>query len=152
MLPGDSKSKTHSHSHRRKLEPDSENAKLSAAILRFTGTSTRKQHLNHHLEAARERQDEEVEWKVLQIMQREKERAFWRPLNWALGKKRGSGVAAVQVSDGGGGHVRLKTQEEIQQAIWSHVHLSRYHMAEEAPICQGKLRGEFGYNADTMAA
>lgn len=47
--------------------------KLSAAILRFTGTSTQKQHLNHHLEAARERQDEEVEWKVLQIMQREKE-------------------------------------------------------------------------------
>eukprot|EP00956_Cyclotella_meneghiniana_P027276 scaffold60862_cov41-Cyclotella_meneghiniana.AAC.6 len=78
-------------------------------------------------------------------MQREKD-------NWSLGKRQGSSVSAVQVPDGQGGHTELKTQEEIQQAIWSNVHQSRYHMAEEAPICQGKLRGEFGYNAETIAA
>lgn len=68
-----------------------------------------------------------------------------------LGKKRGSSVSAVQVPDGEGGHVELCTQQEIQKAIWDNIHQSRYHLAEEAPICQGKLRGEFGNNADTVA-
>eukprot|EP00804_Cyclotella_cryptica_P024557 CCRYP_020750-RA/>CCRYP_020750-RA protein AED:0.23 eAED:0.02 QI:0/-1/0/1/-1/1/1/0/233 len=35
--------------------------------------------------------------------------------------------------------------------IWEKIHRERYHLAEEAPICQGYLRGEFGYNANTPA-
>jgi hypothetical protein len=32
-----------------------------------------------------------------------------------------------------------------------YIHLDRYHLTEEAPICQGILRGEFGYDALTSA-
>lgn len=48
--------------------------------------------------------------------------------------------------------MELTTQEEVEEAIWSEVHQSRYHLAEEAPICQGALRGQFGYNVDKLAA
>lgn len=43
------------------------------------------------------------------------------------------------------------TQAEVQHMIWDKIHRERYHLAEEAPICQGHLRGEFGYNANTPA-
>lgn len=33
--------------------------------------------------------------------------------------------------------------------IQEKIHRERYHLAEEAPICRGRPRGEFGYNADT---
>ena len=32
------------------------------------------------------------------------------------------------------------------------MHQGRYHLAEEAPISQGKLRGQFRYNATLLAA
>ena len=43
------------------------------------------------------------------------------------------------------------TQTEVQDTIWEKIHHERYHLAEEVPICQGRLRGEFGYNANTKA-
>ena len=46
----------------------------------------------------------------------------------------------------------LTTQSAVQQAIWEEVHQSRYHLAEEAPICHGPLREQFGYNATSPAA
>ena len=54
--------------------------------------------------------------------------------------------------DTNGETVELKSQEEVQEMIWKEVHQSRYHLAEEAPICQADLRQEFGYNADARAA
>jgi hypothetical protein len=101
---------------------------------------------------ARANQDEESERRILEIIQREKDRAYWRRLNYALGKKRGSSVSAVQLTDDEGNVTEFNTQAEVQNAIWSEVHQSRYHMAEEAPICNGRLRGKFGYNATSAAA
>lgn len=36
--------------------------------------------------------------------------------------------------------------------MWSEIHGKRFYLAEQAPICQGHLRGEFGYMANTKAA
>jgi len=116
------------------------------------GQRYRTQHLRRRLESAQEAGDDEAEKRILQIISRERDRAFWRRLNWALGAKRGNSVSAVQVEDGEGGIIEYTTQPEVQNALWREVHRTRYHMAEEAPICQGKLRGMFGYNADTVAA
>lgn len=63
------------------------------------GRKYRTQHLNRRLKAAREKQDEEAERRILQIIQQEKERNFWRHLNWPLGKRRGASVSTVQVQD-----------------------------------------------------
>lgn len=57
----------------------------------------------------------------------------------------GRSVREVQVETDKGGVVDVVGEAEIQQAIWLEVHQKRFHLAEEAPICQGLLRGEFGY-------
>ena len=48
--------------------------------------------------------------------------------------------------------VEFNTQAEVQEAICKEVIQSSYHLAEEAPICQGKLRDQFGYSATSLAA
>jgi exonuclease III len=98
---------------------------------RVHGQKYRTQHLNKRLEAARERQDEEAERRILQIMRREKDRAFWRRLNWSLGKRRGSSVSSVQVKDDDGETITYSTQEEVQNVIWSEVHQSRHRSVKE---------------------
>jgi hypothetical protein len=80
------------------------------------------------------------------MIKREKDQAFWRRLNFALGKHtRGRSVRAVQVEDSTGRVIDYDTEETVQEAIFNKVHRKRYNLAEEAPICQGGLRGQFGY-------
>ena len=43
------------------------------------------------------------------------------------------------------GNVNVRsTQKEGERAIWEEVYQKRFYLAEEAPICQGELLGEFG--------
>ncbi len=91
--------------------------------------------------------------KYLAIIKREKNKAFWCRLNYALGKQvRGQSVWAVQVEDGAGGVLDLDTEEAVQKAIFNEVHRKRSNLAEEAPICQGALCGQFGYTATSPTA
>jgi hypothetical protein len=116
------------------------------------GHQYRRSHLNTKLNEAKDRQDAIAERRILQIIQTERDKAFWRRLNWALGQRRGGSVQTVQVEEPDGSVIEATTQEEVQELIWEKIHRERYHLAEEAPICQGRLRGEFGYNASTTAA
>ena len=43
-------------------------------------------------------------------------------------------------------------QATVPEAIWANIHYKRLYLAEEAPICQGQLRSDFGYNAATQVA
>ena len=47
----------------------------------------------------------------------------------------------------GGNILEHKGKEKVEEAIWSKIHDERFYLAEEAPICNGKLKGEFGYLA-----
>jgi hypothetical protein len=79
---------------------------------------------------------------------KEKDRAFWQRLNFALGKHIcGLSVRAVQVEDGAGGVIDYETEEGVHEAIFNEIHWKRYNLAEEAPMCQGKLRGQFDYTS-----
>jgi hypothetical protein len=83
---------------------------------------------------------------ILAIIKREKDQAFWRRLNFALGKHiRGRSVRGVQVEDCAGGVIDYDTEEMVQEAIFNEFHHKWYNLADEAPICQGELRGQFGY-------
>jgi hypothetical protein len=115
------------------------------------GKRYRSRHLQNRLRAARDKQNEAAERRILQIIQGGKSRAFWRRLNWALGQRRGGSVSLVQVENEDGGVSEFNSQKEVQDAIWSNIHRKRYHLAEEAPICKGHLRGAFGYNAHSKA-
>ena len=48
--------------------------------------------------------------------------------------------------------IAIKNRDRLHQAIWDEVHRKGFHLAEEVPICQGKLRDDFGYLANTKAA
>lgn len=115
------------------------------------GKQYRRRHLHERLEAAREDDNEEAEQQILGIIKRERERAFWRRLRHTMGARSGGSVQAVQVEDENGNIETYSTQEEVHEAIWSNIHRRRFYLAEEAPICSGRLRGVFGYNADTTA-
>ncbi len=105
------------------------------------------------LEVVQDQEDDVAERKILAIIKCKKDRAFWRRLNYALGKHvHGRSVRAVQVEDGAGGVLDFDTEEAVQDAIFNKVHRKRYNLAEEAPICQGTLCGQFGYMATSPTA
>ncbi len=75
------------------------------------------------LEVAQDREDKTAERNILALIKREKDKAFWRRLNYALGKHvRGKSVRAVQVKDGAGGVLDFDTEEAVQEAIFNEVH------------------------------
>ncbi|KAL7450165.1 hypothetical protein ACHAWC_004513 [Mediolabrus comicus] len=87
------------------------------------------------------------------MIRRERDRAFWRKLNYKLGKsKKGGSIRTVQVMDEAGDVTEHDTQEAVENAIFEGIHNQRFYLAEEAPICRGRLKGQFGYNATTAAA
>ena len=116
------------------------------------GRKYRFQHLNNRVKAAEQRGDEEAAKKIEAIIKREKDRAFWRRLSFVTGKKRTKSVTSVQVDEGDGIFSERTGQHEVEQAIFKAVHEEQYQMAEESPICQGTMRDEFGYLANTPAA
>ena len=52
------------------------------------------------------------------------------------------GEGAIREHDG---------QSQVEEAIFSNIQDKRFYTAEHAPICNGRLRGEFGYLANTVA-
>ncbi len=81
------------------------------------------------------------------IIQREKDKQFWRRMSYALGRQRGGACFRVQVEQGDATTEEYTSQSELQEAIWDNIHQKRYHLAELAPLCQEPLRGTFGCNA-----
>jgi uncharacterized protein (UPF0332 family) len=90
---------------------------------------------------------------ILTIIKREQDRDCWRRLNYTCGKTKGGSPTSVQVSAGGDDqYTEYTTQESVHEAIWSNIHYKQFYLAEEAPICQGQLRQDFGYNSATLTA
>jgi hypothetical protein len=44
------------------------------------------------------------------------------------------------------------TQASVQEAIWSNIHYKWFYLVEEAPVCQGQLCKDLGYNAVSSTA
>jgi hypothetical protein len=105
------------------------------------------------LEAAHDWEDETAKRQILAIIKQEKDWVLWQRLNYALGKLiRSRSVWAVQVKDGAGGVIDYKTKESVQEAIFNEVHWKRYNLAKEVLICQGAVRGQFGYISTSSTA
>jgi hypothetical protein len=62
-------------------------------------------------------------------------------------------VSTVQVKRADGTTFKATGQREVEDTIciWNEIHGKRFYIAEQAPICQGKLRGDFGYMASNEA-
>ena len=68
-----------------------------------------------------------------------------------MSKPQGRSIRVVQAELEFGEVVDFEGQEVVQNEIWSRIHDQRFYLAEQAPICQGRLRGEFGYLAKTKS-
>ena len=126
--------------------------KEKCEYFRHNGERYRKRHLQTRLQAAREEDNDEAERAILAIIGRERCKARWKRLNYAMGRQQGRSVQTVQVETQDGAIQEYSGQDDVQEAIWSNIHQQRFYLAEQAPICSGDLREEFGYNADTPAA
>ena len=69
-----------------------------------------------------------------------------------MGKSRGGSVRSVQIERYRGAIEEATTQQKVHEAIWDKIHRKRFYLAEQAPICQGSLRGDFGYTACSPTA
>ena len=70
-----------------------------------------------------------------------------------MGKnKQGLSVREVEIENVSGGRIRFNTQESVNKTIWDEVHRKRYFLTESAPICKGRLKGDFGYLAMSHSA
>ena len=85
--------------------------------------------------------------KILAMMQREKSGSNWQRLNYSMAKSKGGSVRTVQTGEEDGAVRDHTTQSTVQEAIWDEIHGQRFYLAEQAPIYQVQLRGDFGYMA-----
>lgn len=119
------------------------NLELEAA--KISGWQNRKKHLLECSKDARAKGEEVAAEQILDIIQQEKNRSFWRKIRYTIGNARGRSVSEVQVQENDGSVVEHTTPAAVQTAIWDQIHRKRFYLVEEAPICKGELRGEFGY-------
>ena len=66
-----------------------------------------------------------------------------------MGKTFGRSARIVSEKTECGNIFEHEGKEKVEEAIWTKIHDERFYLAEEAPICNGKLKREFGYLAQT---
>ena len=115
------------------------------------GEKYRNRHLKVRLKIAQDKGDEQAEKRILAILQGEKDRAHWRRLKYGMRKSCGSSARVVSDKTDDENIVEYEGQKTVEEVIWSKIQDERLYVAEHAPICQDRLRGEFGYQADTPA-
>lgn len=120
--------------------------------LRVSGQQYCKRHLLNRVEVARRSGNNKAAQQILAIIECEKLSAFWSQLKYSCGKKKGGSPTTVQVEGPSDTILEYTTQESMNKAIFKNIHNKRFHLAEAAPICNGRLRGEFGYNAISHTA
>ena len=64
-----------------------------------------------------------------------------------MGNSQGGNVRLVQIEGDLGEIDEATTQQTLHESIWDNIHCKRFYLAEQVPICQGGLRGDFGYTA-----
>ena len=110
---------------------------------RKNGPKHRTRHLKNRLQIAKDKGEEEAESRILAIISAEKQRAYWRRLNYGMRKSFGQSARVVSDIRDNGSVVEHEGQEKVEEAIWSSIHDKRFYLSEQAPICKGKLQGKF---------
>jgi hypothetical protein len=77
------------------------------------GRAYQKKHLKNRLSVARKNKNKGAEQKILAIINRERERAFWRRLNYTMSRRNGQSIRMVQVRQDDGTVLEATTQREV---------------------------------------
>ena len=78
------------------------------------------------LEITKDRENEEAECQILSIIQWEKDKSFWRRLNYALGKPRVGACFKVQVEQEEGTVEEISGKDNLHEVIWENIHCKRF--------------------------
>lgn len=108
--------------------------------------------MQQRLLVALAKHNKQAEQRILEIIQQERERVRWKQLSHSMSPRKGRSVRIVQRVADDGTTQEAGTQREVENMIWDEIHGKRFFLAEQAPICQGWSRGEFGYMTSTLAA
>jgi hypothetical protein len=81
------------------------------------GHAYRKKHLQHRLAVARAKSYREAEKRILEIIQREQERAMWKRLHCSMSTRKGHSVQVVQRGREDGTTQEATTQSEVENMI-----------------------------------
>ncbi len=119
-----------------------EECKRECKFYQENGKRFRAKHLNKWMRLAQERNNEEAFKKIGAIIQKERQRSFWRHLNYVTRKKRTRSATLVQVEEQLGLVLESTTKDTVEAAIFREVHDKHYMLAKEAPICSGRLFDE----------
>ena len=72
-------------------------------------------------------------------------------MKFSMRKSFGRSVRVVFNMSNSGSVEEYEGQEKVEEASWSSIPDKGLYLPEQSPICKGKLRDEFGYQADTKA-
>ena len=73
--------------------------------------------MKNRLKVAQDEHNEEAEVQSLAIIQREKDRAYWRRLNYGMKKTRGRSTRIVSEASGDGAVREYEGQEGVKEAV-----------------------------------
>ncbi len=112
---------------------------LPRLALANTTTSRKKANttngsIYNQLDAAKEKEDKEAAQQILAVILQEKDKRLWRRLSYSLGKPRGGACFKVQVEQADGTVTEYTGQDELQEAIWTNIHIKGFHLAKSAPL------------------
>jgi hypothetical protein len=85
-----------------------------------------RKHLYCRLETTNEKEDKKAESQILAIIQQEKDRSFWRCLNYAPNKPRGSACFKLQVEQVKGIVDEINGKEDLHETIWDNIHYKHF--------------------------
>jgi hypothetical protein len=75
--------------------------------------------LERLLLVSRIKRNAKAEKQILEIIEREKQSAFWRQLNYAMRKKGGGSIRSIQIQTDEGQITEYTSQNKVEEAIWS---------------------------------
>ena len=68
-------------------------------------------------------------------------------MQWKNPMVRSARIVQAYMEDGG--IVEFTGKDKVENAIWDRINKKIFHLAEQEPICQEQLRGDFGYLDNT---
>ena len=117
----------------------------------YHGQKHWQKHLQDWVRVVQDKNDKAMEAAILAIIQLEKIQACWRGIHSAMKRNWVQSVQSVQVEQDDGAIQEFSGQQAVQDAIWENIDRQWFYLAEQAPICGGGIREDFGYNSDTVA-
>jgi hypothetical protein len=102
-----------------------EECKQECKFYQENGNWFQAKHLNKRMPLAQECNDEKVFKKIGAIIQKERQRSFWRRLNYVTGKKRTRSAMLVQVEEQSRLVLESTTKDMVEAAIFREVHDKR---------------------------